>query len=374
MSNDDKKKEIGPGSLAQPAGSPFLLSRQEWFVVQRYVGSVLSLPTTEADLRLKLDMPATMAMAPFARLLHDYAALVPHATEWKKTTFPATVALANDIVHYASEAPVYYGAITKNVNKLLSNGDDGDAKKQLAAVIKRLATEAKTFEERAKKVYAAVKLFAEQTATDTTSLDELSKHYATKFGDNSQHGKDLAKDLKETNELITQATQEYEYDKAVACATPAYAWIVVPPFGLIAAVIVAGIYGDKAVKAKERLDKLKKDLAQLTADQALSFALTSSISLACAKVAECRAAAHSALPVIQRIQGAWSAIHSDLAHIGEIIDKDIDKAILEIKDLGVDIAIDQWHKLAVTADAYRANAYIDEPAAAPAPAPAPAPA
>jgi hypothetical protein len=47
-----------------------------------------------------------------------------------------------------------------------------------------------------------------------------------------------------------------------------------------------------------------------------------------------------------------------LTDIGKLISQDIDQAILEIKDLGADSAVEAWKQTALKADAYRAHAFI----------------
>jgi hypothetical protein len=350
---------IGPGALDAVKNSPFLLSQAEWLRVQRYVTNAMSLPNTEPRLRMALSMPDSMKIDEFKQLLDGYQTVVPHVTKWKTKTYPDTVSLAADIVNYNTQVPAFYGGVITNVDKLLADPTDQAAKTQLAAIIKKLSGEAEARATKAQALHAEIQTFAQVTASDTLLFDGLVKTYDKKFGDNSERAKKLAKDLKETNELIQQATEEYEYDKAVACATPSYAWIVVPPIGLIAAVIVAGIYGDKAVKAKQRLEGLQKDLAAALADQNLAFLLIGMISICRDSLAGIQRDIHAALPVIQKIQGVWHALHADLAFLGEIITKDIDQAILEIKALGVSTAIEQWRELALKADAYRAHAYIE---------------
>lgn len=44
-------------------------------------------------------------------------------------------------------------------------------------------------------------------------------------------------------------------DKIVACTTPTYAWIGL--LGFIPAVVVAGVYGDRAAKMAARIDEVR---------------------------------------------------------------------------------------------------------------------
>ncbi|MDM0053019.1 alpha-xenorhabdolysin family binary toxin subunit A [Variovorax sp. J22R115] len=353
------EKLLSPGELAAVKGSPFLLSTAEWLRVQRYVTNAMALPATEPLMRTALQMPDSMKIDEFKPLLEGYKTVVPHVTKWKTTTFPATVSLAGDIVKYNSMAKGYYNALKEPINALLKDPKDEAAKRGLSGAIKLLSQAAADRAGKAKKVYADIQEFSLQTATDAVLIGDLNTTYQKKFGANSEWGKKLAKDLSDTRDLIEAAITEYEYDKAVACATPSYAWIIVPPIGLIAAIIVAGIYGDKAVKAKARLEELRKDLKKAKEDELLSLSLTCMLSVARDSLANIQRDIQAALPVIQKIQGVWHAIHTDLESLVELITENIDDAIMEIKKIGIDIALEQWSELAVKAEAYRANAYIE---------------
>lgn len=348
--------------LSDIKGSPFLLSQREWLSVQRYVTNAMALPITEGAMRLHLQMPDGMKFDDFKQLLAGHNTIVPHVTQWKTVIFPATVSLAADIAHYGTNAPTMYGGLTKFVDRLLVDRKDSAAKAGLAALVERLAKEASAMATKAAKVHADIQEFAHQTATDAVLIDGLVATYAKKFDSNSAWGKDIAEKLKAIRDDIETHTKIYEYAKAVACSTPAYAWIVIPPIGLIAAIIVAGVYGDMAIKARERLEKLTKDLKEATANELVVVNLNCSLNVTNHGLTSIQSDIKAALPVIQKIQGAWAAIHSDLDYIGKIIDEDIDKAIVEIKDMGVETAITQWKEVKIKADAYRANAYIEAPA------------
>ena len=80
------------------------------------------------------------------------------------------------------------------------------------------------------------------------------------------------------------------------------------PEGTIAAAIVAGIYGHKAV---EKLDDIKNDqdnIDRLTADLAADANMINAINLATYGITGISTALAAALPVVQKIQGIWQGI------------------------------------------------------------------
>jgi hypothetical protein len=132
------------------------------------------------------------------------------------------------------------------------------------------------------------------------------------------------------------------------------------PFGTIAAAVVAGIYGHKAVEALDEAHaaqaKIDSLTAQLQADANLMIAIhTASIGMN--RIVGDLAAA---LPVVQKIQGVWGGIAHDLGTIAQLIDADIRQVPPIIMSLGVDEAVKSWHNVALNADAFRVNAYVKE--------------
>ncbi|MDM0058986.1 alpha-xenorhabdolysin family binary toxin subunit A [Variovorax fucosicus] len=345
--------------LTDIKGSPFLLSQREWLSVQRYVTNAMALATEEAKLRIALQMPPDMKFDDFVQLLDGHQTIVPHVTKWKTKIHPDTVSLAADVAHYGTSAPALYGGLVKFINRLLANRKDNEAKVGLAALIAKLAKEASDMAEKAKTQYGAIQQFSHETATDAVLVQTLVSTYAKKFDANSAWGKDVAEKLKTIRKSIEDDTKIYEHAMAVACSTPAYAWIIVPPIGLIAAIIVAGVYADIVIHARNRLEDLNKQLNAATANERVVFMLNCSLGVTNHSLTSIQSDIQAALPVIQKIQGVWGAIRDDFDRIGKLVAKDIDEAILELKDLVVDEALAQWKEVKVKADAYRANAYIE---------------
>lgn len=359
---------VAPGAIADPTmpeGPAFALSNSQWLAVQAYVIDALALPVNEPEFRSSLGKGAPADLSPFLELIACYADINGHCKTWQTTTFPTTVALANAVYDYgANKAPVYYPPILKLAERLVANPDDGQAKEGLKAVLESLETDASDYASQAAAAAEEVKLFAEQTAADKTVLvgpkgdAGLVKHYRDEYGQSSKAVEELTREIEAQQLILKGANEEYEHDVIVAATTPTYAWVF--PAGLIAAAVVAGVYGDRAVKALERAKAAQRKIDELEATQAANANLMVAIDSASAGMKTIVDSLGEALPVIELMRGQWSAMASDLGRIRELIERDIAKALPIIMDLGVDEAMRAWWNVAQLAQAFRLHAYVTE--------------
>ena len=356
---------IGPGAIAEPSvkGAPaFSLSTTEWIAIQSYVINALDLPYNFEKFKKSLGSGAPSDLSDFTALIECYDGIHNHCTTWKDDTFPSSVNLATDIHSYAIKAPTYYNPILPLAKKLTDNPNDQEAKDKLSAILVALINSASQYEANAEEVARKVKAFADQTQNDQTILsgpngDEgLFKYYFERYGSVSQEVIDLNKEIVAQQLVWESANAEYDHDVVVAATTPTYAWIF--PFGTIAAAVVAGVYGDKAVKALDRARaayaKIKELQDKLAADALLMMAINNAQS----GMSAISDKLNRALPVIQKIQGVWGAIAGDLQNIVNLIKTDIQDALPIIMDLGVEAALNAWKSVGEEADQYRVNAYI----------------
>lgn len=362
------QNKIGPGELsksnAAPKENPFILSSAEWLSIQVYVNDALSLPTTPEAFQKSLGSDAPKVNpADFKSLIDCYEQINTHCAEWKKTIFPASVNLASDVVAYALKVPTYYGAITPIAQKLTANPKDVQAKKELKAIIDNLAAQATTYQGNAQHVADMITTFAANTAADKVTLlgkdgmGGVAKEYMDKYGTTSDEVKSLITQLNDLNKQLEADTKEYNHDVVVAATSATYGWIW--PFGTIAAGIVAGVYGKKATAAMDRIHAEQAKIKTISPVLEADANLVADLTRANKGITQIAADITNALPVIQKIEGVWGSIASDLTNIGKIIQNDIERALPIIMSLGVDEAIAAWQKLSNEADGYRVNAYID---------------
>ncbi len=369
MKNQAKIFNIGPKAIAEPAienGPKFVLSTDEWFAIQRYVNNGLSkeiMPHTEADFRAFLGENAPDDLSDFIPLIDAYKAIFEHVTVWNDDTFPASVSLASDVFSYANQAEIYYKPILPLAEALTKNPDDEDSRQKLDAILEVLINQANDHHSRAEEVFQKIKLFADQTTQDSITLagpdgeTGLKKRYNDEYGEASELQQNIIKDTELELIKLEAATKEYEKYVKIAATTPTYAWAL-PPIGIIVAGSIAGVYGDKATKALNRVKASRKIIEELNAELSMVTNLMNSINASNVILSGNIESISAALPVIKKIQGAWGAISDDLKNISSLVKINIQEALPIIMDLGVEAAISEWEAVGELADAYRMNAYI----------------
>lgn len=359
---------IGPGELATAGtkgGPNFVLSEQEWYSIQQYTRDALALPTTEDEFSRSLGDGAPQDLSDLTQLIAAYGQVHQHAASWDGDTYPKTISLASRVYQYgAHTAPIYYGALNEEVQKLVVNPSDDAAKEAVTSLLNSLAQSANAYATEAKAVQGAVHQFYLDTVADQVALTGpdgkggLYKYYQDKYGSTSAEVTALNEQIEQENELLAKYNKEYAYDCLVAETTPTYVWVW--PLGTVAAGIVAGVYGDKAVKALRNAQATQKKIDELNAELAADANLIEYLNFANSTTQRISVDIEGALPAIGKLAGAWQAMADDLNAICGIIEQDIRQALPILMSLGIDEAILAWADVATIADAYRRNAYINE--------------
>lgn len=203
----------------------------------------------------------------------------------------------------------------------------------------------------------SVDTFYEQTLVDLQKLQGvdgksgLLKAYSTEYNLESETLESLREKYKFFAEDLSKARAEYEHNVIVAATTPTYAWVF--PFGTIPAVVVAGVYADRAVKSKGKLDKAIADLAITNKRINLFIALQA----ASTQLEELALNMRGAMEPVQRLKGYWTAMLDDLVNLRKS-GENVEKIAWIIKDLGLIEHMNKWKALAVRADEYRLSAFM----------------
>lgn len=348
-------KAIGPGALDSGTGT-FVLDIPGWLSVQCYVTAGMHLPTDAVSMRAQLPAEPPGGMVQFSDLIQAYAATNAHCTFWNAHTLQDAVSCAADIVHYNQKVPSYYGALTTLLPKLELTPPDPTAVAQFSAILQNLATQAQAYAGHAEAVHQGMKSFAEQTAQDQLTIQPLTAKYSKALGSQSPVIQQLSQQLSDDQQTLSQAQDEYQHDVIVAATSATYAWVW--PVGTIAAGIVAGVYGKKATDALARVNGMKAAIGAISSELAAAATLLLDLTSIQGQLSDIGSKLATALPVLQTMQGAWTAIASDMQNILAIIADDISAAPALIKSLGIDEAIAAWAAVAKEADVYRNTAFI----------------
>ena len=359
-----KKYNIGPGAIAvsgTSGGPAFALANPDFIAIQTYVEAALSLPKTKEEFKQYLGTGAPADMSDFDPLVGCYKSMFDSSTKWKTDTFDDLVHSASDVYNYGNKATVYYRPILPLADILTRNPQDEDAKRKLKAILDALEKDAKDLGGRVKGVYDKVKTFADASQADHDTLvvkneGGLYARYEKKYGKTSTEVEELNAEIAAQRLVLQAANDEYDHDVIVASTTPTYGWMF--PIGTVAAAVVAGIYGDKAVKALQRARAAQAKINDLTDRVAANARVMTALHLSNFSITNITQKLERALPVIQGIQGVWNGIADDCGNIVKIIDQDIRQALPILMDLGVEEAIKAWAGVAAAADKYRNNAYV----------------
>ncbi|EPB65660.1 hypothetical protein ANCCEY_15274, partial [Ancylostoma ceylanicum] len=268
------------------------------------------MPRTDDAFRNYLGSAAPSDLSDFQPLIKAYSDIYDHVSVWNNDTYPSSVSLASDVVAYSRQARIYYSPIIPLAEKLTNDPNDEKSKEKLQAILGVLINDADTYHKRAEEVLTKIKAFADETAQDKITLagvdnkGGLYKYYEDKYGSTSEEVRSLTKEIEDQQRILDAANKEYEHDVVVAATTPSYAWVTI--FGLIAAAVVAGIYGDKAVKALARAKAAQKKIDELQAELQVDANLMNSLNVTRNGLDKNIDLITEALPIIQKIQGVWA--------------------------------------------------------------------
>lgn len=358
---------IGPGSIATPStigGPAFALSSTNWIAIQTYVIDGLALPKTDDAFKAYLGRGAPTDLTDFAPLIACFLGINNQCSTWQKTTYPDSVSLASDIYDYGmNKAPAYYPPIDKLADKLTTDPTDAKSLAMLKALLDNLSADAQARSDKATVVKGQIQQFADDTSASKSTLSGppsnpggLVKKYNDEYGAKSQDVIDCNKEIVAQRLILQAANDEYDHDVIVAATSPTYAWVW--PVGTIAAAIVAGIYGKKATEALDRANAAKQKISQMTDELAADALTMIAINSAEMGMGQILDSLNAALPIIELVEGVWGGIAQDLKNIVVKIDIDIRQALPILMSLGVDEALSSWHNVALAANTYRTNAYV----------------
>ncbi len=112
---------------------------------------------------------------------------------------------------------------------------------------------------------------------------------------------------------ITDKKAEYEYNVTVASTTTTYAWVSL--IGLIAAAVLAGVYGEKAVKALNEMHRLEDELAKSDLEMHTALQVNRIQDNAITSLQQTEHYTDLAITHTTTVQNAWEAISNNLSYV-----------------------------------------------------------
>ncbi|MEH6892307.1 alpha-xenorhabdolysin family binary toxin subunit A [Bacillus sp. JJ864] len=342
------KRDISPRDLGGSKESPFLLSKEDWIMIQKYTGDGVYVPVNEAEMRKTLALSSSDEIPDFGELYSVYSNVKSHCQNWTDNTYREVLGVANEIVNYSRRATVYYKPLLDYLPAIL----DGDTKslEMFQKICKKLAKEAAEFRDHAGALATMIGVFATDTANDYRDLTEIKVKYDEIYGEHSDEVEELRESIGELREELEDAMDNYEDYKSQSWLS----LLLGPIWGLVLKEILDSTEG-KVLEAKvkaleEQIEEAEKIIKRNVYLMSLLDKTDSGINKIQQQMAD-------ALPIIQKIHGIWNSLHHDLDELSKIVMEDIHDDP-EFADLGIELAIMQWEVVGQEADDFRVNADV----------------
>jgi hypothetical protein len=304
------------------SGDPTSNLKGNWIFLQIYATYGLRLPNTSALLGSALNLTSSEAAAYpwFSAMYSSYNTVNLSSTYFFSDVFDKMTSLGSGLQSYASDVAGQDSTFTL-VSSLIKP-TDGSAPDLVSAldILSDLKTSAASNATLAGDIKANLatyktKLVNAQSGMATVkdsvdSDDRTSQEAITKLNG----GPEVIGSLDQLNKMLKDEEAEYKHDVIVASTTVTYAWVA-PPFGLIAAASVAGVYGKKAVDMKDTIDKLEAQIK--TAGQSLKVAVATQNTVKLAEGSLDSVIKYTDLAIAKTtlVQNSWQGVAAGLTDI-----------------------------------------------------------
>ncbi len=354
----------------------FVLAALEWVQLQAFCTLAIDdNPTTEQAMRQALSWPAAKAMEPeFLETTKVYDQLRSTCLVFREEIRPGMLQLASDIVDYQGKVDVVYKRLIGLINGYELDGNvKGDKLAELvkawgssapspandirASFVKFVGRLQQDAAERAKSASELKGKLVKFRYDLSARNGEFKRHlgnYRNLFGSASKELKTAQDDLKAAQDELDVAYKKQHDEMIVLSTSPLY--LLVPFFGpLICAGVLLGVgidYGLLVEKLKgkvERLDILTKNLGSKEAFFEAYQAATELTSKTHEDIEQ-------VLPLVDKLELAWTAISSDLSRVQSLLTRanlDATDKDWELASANLEEAQQKWRALEKQADTLR---------------------
>jgi hypothetical protein len=349
--------DLGPSNVADPT-SPFALNSAEMQDIQTWMFFANELPDDDNSLRLFLGVDASFDVSGYEDLVTTFQPVTQHANTWTDAVLPSLVLLAADLVNYATLQQTALPAL-KELIPAAGQTMDPTAAQNFIQTIQYMQSQAAGYQDNAKARYQDLSNFAADLTTDQKNVSNTLTSYQQRLSGEGGEIQQLQNDLTQWQSDLSSAQAQYRHDVIVAATTPSYAWVGFPfcPVGLIAASIVAGVYGARAKQAAADIaadrSAISSDQQQLANDQLTLAALTNATNGLTTLLADLTAVTG----VVQTMEGGWGAIASDLGNLATTLQSS-QTAPGFLQGIDFDTAAKDWANAASAAQTYQAVAFV----------------
>lgn len=363
MSTQITQASFGTGSFSNPStqgGPAFSMSCKSWLQLQTFLSDVSKLPSTTEALATMMGSGAPNPMSDFDKLIKLYVDMQTQGTNFTTSLYPSIVRLADDIYNYAIGINNYYLGLLEEITALGAPGITPEQKatcqENIIAIVDQLAANISPFIANAKSVVFNLNSFVSSLVNDSNTLSTYYAYYNGEYGTNSQAKQNVISEIKVQNAALQAARSEYNHDVIVAATTPTYAWI--PFYGMIAAVVVAGVFGARATAALNEIHSIESTINTLEAEEQADINLMACLNYTTTGITNLGTDLNTATGIMEGIEGNWSAIASDLTNISTLLTTDFTSNLPFLLKIDFKTVISEWNTLADLANSFRTNAFI----------------
>ena len=363
--------------LLSPSADKSSIQRA-WINLQVYCCYALSLPASSGDLKLQLNVKDfTLLSDPLAEsMVEKYSNLHNAGKDFLNNVYDKIVSLGNDLQNFAKDATATDGSSIFQAILDCLNPKEPDYDSALDLLQDRI-DQAKTNALKAEEIRSNLTKFKTSLQEAEKGLENINHSLETNLATSQKTmndlsgGIDIVGSIKNINTKLQKAQDEYSHDVAVAATTPTYAWVFIPfappiPAGLVAAVVVASVYGTRAVSELNEINNLKITLDRATTDLQTAVATHAIQERANSGVSQAILFTDIAIQCATTLQESWNYLYSDLDSIAEdfrksiILNPDGTGKLKGIPAVTVYMhnAINSWATLKPKIDTLMDNAYI----------------
>ncbi|EXU96737.1 hypothetical protein X797_010134 [Metarhizium robertsii] len=360
----------------------FVFDASDMKALNRFLGTGRKLQTTRSEYLRWLgisDTPGEISAAlgkELESLLKTYTSIKSDCTQFKDVTWNRIVDIAGDIKSYATmsggkESTSYYVLMLKFIGDYHEENKKPNPDKAKLAELKESIQF--TVDAELKKL-GELQAGAQEALTGLGAFERVCEQHGLAVETNAnsleaqlkKEGNDIEtmkKKIEEARAEIDDLQGQIDGKNQAINDAPKYMWVW--PIGTAIGTGIV-VEAKKAIKRlKEAMEKVKKVLDDYESKMKTASRLETNLKFISKQVKDLGTEIGPAIKTLQKLQGAWKSMETDLSAIKDLIEFDTDNIppmlITRPQLQGI---VDEWNELKDYASNYIENAYIsDEPKA-----------
>ncbi|MGF1704246.1 alpha-xenorhabdolysin family binary toxin subunit A [Photobacterium makurazakiensis] len=341
-----------------------LLSISEWYQIQAYATAAVSLPRTEASLRVLTKLPDQADFSyQYQNLLTEFQSIYNSGHEWNSSLYPEIVDLALKLANYADIHPQLIVPLMDQLTQLQQNALmmnlPAAAVNRDAAIsfLNVLINFTKDQQQSTSDAVENLKQFSAEVETQKAQLDGIE----ASFGDllNQSTISDFREKVRLLNEEIAGERSHLDETKRNIglCSIG----------GPLVLLICGSIEGAQKERIEKRIADLNEEINSAQQDLEHAINLSASYEIAHTNIDDMITHINNALPKFKKVQQHWQELESDFDSLITALNSlDSDDALRNANLLVAGIVSSpiaatvgpKWSDISTKARTFAQNAYV----------------